>query len=166
MNWKTGVLLTFFLFLCLVMSPAKVSAQEVVPTPSDDEVNAVAHDLYCPVCDNVPLDVCGTQACDQWRNMIRQELASGKTAQEIQQNFAAQYGEQVLAEPSRTGINRLFYILPAAFVIGSILYAGWVYIPRKSNMVVKPEPQMGNHEEIDQMEEALRDYQMKSSHRQ
>ncbi|MFN3309334.1 MAG: hypothetical protein ACK44E_09010, partial [Anaerolineales bacterium] len=32
---------------------------------SDDEVNAIAKYLYCPVCENVPLDVCGTQACEQ-----------------------------------------------------------------------------------------------------
>ena len=30
---------------------------------TDDEVNEVARDLYCPVCENTPLDVCPTQAC-------------------------------------------------------------------------------------------------------
>ena len=52
-------------------SPAK--AQE--PTPSANEVNAVAKQLYCPVCENVPLDVCPTQACAQWRATIREKLS-------------------------------------------------------------------------------------------
>jgi cytochrome c-type biogenesis protein CcmH/NrfF len=28
--------------------------------PTDDEVNAIASQLYCPVCENIPLDACGT----------------------------------------------------------------------------------------------------------
>jgi cytochrome c-type biogenesis protein CcmH/NrfF len=54
------------------------SAQDTEPTgPTDDEVNAIAKQLYCPVCENIPLDVCPTQACAQWRDLIREKLARG-----------------------------------------------------------------------------------------
>ena len=47
-------------------------AQDQEPNvPSDDEVNAIARKMYCPVCENVPLDVCPTQACMEWRELIR-----------------------------------------------------------------------------------------------
>ena len=86
-------------------------------TPTDDEVNAIAKQLYCPVCENTPLDVCPTEACRQWRELIRQQLAEGKTEQEIKDYFVANYGARVLSEPPRTGFNWLVYIIPPVLIL-------------------------------------------------
>jgi len=94
-----------------------VLAQQPVPTPSDDQVNQIAHQLYCPVCENMPLDVCPTDACRQWRDLIRQQLAQGWTEDQIKQYFVQQYGARVLAEPPETGINWLIYILPPLIIL-------------------------------------------------
>jgi cytochrome c-type biogenesis protein CcmH len=99
-----------------------VVAQDPQPTPSDNEVNRVAKQLFCPVCENIPLDVCPTQACSEWRELIREKLAEGWTDEQIRQYFAAQYGDRVLAEPPRQGLNWLVYLLPPVFfVIGAII---------------------------------------------
>jgi cytochrome c-type biogenesis protein CcmH len=87
------------------------------PTPTDDEVNRIAHQLYCPVCENTPLDVCPTEACRQWRELIRQKLSDGWTEEQIKQYFVEQYGARVLAEPPRTGLNWLVYILPPLIIL-------------------------------------------------
>src|SRR5258708_19695441 len=84
------------------------------PTPSDDQVNHIAHQLYCPVCENTPLDVCPTEACRQWRDLIRQQLAQGWSEDQIKQYFVQQYGVRVLAEPPQAGFNSLIYLLPPA----------------------------------------------------
>ncbi len=90
------------------------------PTPSDDEVNEIASQLFCPVCENVPLDVCDTEACRQWRSLIRQMLAEGKTKDEIMQYFSTTYGIRVLSEPPLAGFNWLVYIVPpVAFLLGA-----------------------------------------------
>jgi len=100
------------------------SAAAQTPVPSDDEVNAIAKGLYCPVCENVPLDVCPTQACEQWRETIRQKLALGWSADQIRQYFVDQYGMRVLASPPPVGLNWLIYILPpAALVAGGYVVA-------------------------------------------
>jgi cytochrome c-type biogenesis protein CcmH len=88
------------------------------PTPSDNDVNRVAKQLYCPVCENIPLDVCPTTACGEWRELIRQKLASGWSDQQIKDYFALQYGDRVLAEPPRRGLNWLVYFLPPIFFLG------------------------------------------------
>jgi cytochrome c-type biogenesis protein CcmH len=93
----------------------QVSAQ--TPVPSDDAVNAVARQLFCPVCENTPLDVCPTQACAQWRELIRAKLGEGWTADQIKQYFAAQYGARVLSEPPRQGLNWLIYIIPPVLML-------------------------------------------------
>ena len=109
-----------FLLLMLLLaglSTTSVSAQG--PTPTDDEVNRIAKQLYCPVCESTPLDVCPTEACRQWRDLIRSMLAEGKSEEEIKQYFVAQYGARVLAEPP----NRLVtYLVPAVVILlGALL---------------------------------------------
>jgi cytochrome c-type biogenesis protein CcmH len=96
-----------------------VSAQE--PTPSDDEVNSIAKELYCPVCENIPLDVCPTAACEQWRGLIREKLTAGWSEQQIKDFFVLQYGDRVLAEPPLRGLNWLVYILPPLILLGGVL---------------------------------------------
>ena len=88
-------------------------------TPTDDEVNKIAKQLYCPVCESTPLDVCPTEACRQWRDLIREMLTQGKSETEIKQYFVEHYGPQVLNEPP----NRLVtYIVPiAAFLLGAFM---------------------------------------------
>jgi cytochrome c-type biogenesis protein CcmH len=98
----------------------RTSAQESNPqAPTDDDVNAVAKGLYCPVCENIPLDVCPTQACAQWRALIREKLELGWSEDQIKDYFVAQYGDRVLASPPARGLNWLVYIIPpVAIVIG------------------------------------------------
>jgi len=133
------------------------------PTPSDDEVNAIARNMYCPVCENIPLDVCGTQACIQWRQQIKDLLEEGWTEQQIYDYFEELYGERVLAEPPRRGLNWLIYILPpAAFVAGAIvLYRGfrnWQK-PIEEMEDAAVESEAGKDEYVSRLEEELKNRQ-------
>lgn len=89
-------------------------------TPTDDEVNAIAKDLFCPVCENTPLDVCPTDACKEWREEIRSMLADGKSEAEIKQHFVDYYGARVLSEPPRTGFNWLVYVVPPIVIVAGV----------------------------------------------
>jgi cytochrome c-type biogenesis protein CcmH len=100
---------------------ASRSAEAQSPTPTDDEVNRIARQLYCPVCENTPLDVCPTEACRQWRDLIRQQLSEGWSESRIQDYFVEQYGARVLAEPPRTGLNWLIYLLPPAIILTGVV---------------------------------------------
>ncbi len=114
---KRAALLTGLLLVLLsVLSVAPAFAQEGEPT--DDQVNAIAKQLYCPVCENIPLDVCPTQACVQWRETIRQMLTEGRTEEEIRQHFVEQYGARVLATPPASGLNWLVYVIPPLAFFG------------------------------------------------
>ena len=108
-----GILLLNIIFFLFPLD--SVEAQE--PTPSDDEVNAIAKQLYCPVCENIPLDVCPTQACEQWRGTIREKLALGWDEAQIKEYFVAQYGDRVLATPPARGLNWLVYVLPPVVIL-------------------------------------------------
>lgn len=121
-----------FTLLLSVLFTGIALAQDNTP-PTDDEVNAVAHKLYCPVCESTPLDVCPTDACKDWRELIRTMLADGKTEDEILQHFVDQYGDRVLAQPPLTGLNWLIYLLPPAIIL-----AGAVVLFRSLKEWTKP----------------------------
>lgn len=118
-----SIILVLIASIWLASAVTPVLAQQ--PTPSDNDVNKVAKQLYCPVCENIPLDVCPTQACAEWRELIRQKLAAGWTDQQIRDYFAVQYGDRVLSEPPRRGLNWLVYFLPPLFFLGgaAIVYS-------------------------------------------
>jgi cytochrome c-type biogenesis protein CcmH len=127
--------------LAAVAPPAAVVAQAEQPT--DDEVNAIAKGLYCPVCENVPLDVCPTLACKQWRDTIREKLALGWDQAQIEQYFVEQYGDRVLAAPPARGLNWAVYLIPpAVFLLGGAVLVGamraWRRPPAESRVGQDP----------------------------
>ncbi len=145
----TGVLASL-----LLAGVGTVQAQDEQPT--DDQVNAVAKGLYCPVCENVPLDVCPTSACKQWRDTIRDQLAQGWTQGQIEQFFVDQYGDRVLGTPPATGLNWLVYLLPPlVFVAGAMILAG-VFRGWRKPLVSTIESASPDDPYLERVEEELR----------
>jgi cytochrome c-type biogenesis protein CcmH len=102
-----------------------VAAQETTPAPNtapqvtQDQVNAVARRMFCPICENEPLDVCQTETCQQWRNEIAQQLAAGRTPDQIIDDFVARFGERVSATPRDPFLRAFSLYTP--FVFGAII---------------------------------------------
>jgi cytochrome c-type biogenesis protein CcmH len=138
------VILASFYAVTLVYAQAGTNGY-----PTDDDVNRVAKKLYCPVCPNTPLDVCETQACQDWRAQIHDQLASGMTEQQVIDYFVAQYGERVLAEPQRKGFTSLVWLFPVIAALLGLwityeILKGWrakkqVAAPVAENPQVSPE---------------------------
>lgn len=135
---QTSVRRLFFLFLLIVFLSGARSSGAVLAqsqTPSDDEVNRIASQLYCPICDNVSLDVCPLEACQTWRDLIRQQLAEGWTDREIKDYFVAQYGDRVLGAPPPRGLNWMLYLAPPGVIL-----LGFVILLSKMRRSPKTEP--------------------------
>jgi cytochrome c-type biogenesis protein CcmH len=120
MNRRKHILSFIFVILLGQVAFRAASAQQPQTTPSDNQVNAIARQLYCPVCENTPLDVCPTTACAQWRELIRQKLADGWSDQAIKDYFVNQYGARVLGTPPPKGLNLLVYIIPPIAILAGI----------------------------------------------
>jgi cytochrome c-type biogenesis protein CcmH len=114
--------ITLFIIILAGASANAVLAQDGFPT--DDDVNKVAKQLYCPVCESTPLDVCPTEACRQWREVIRTMLADGKSEAEIKQYFATQYGVRVLNVPPNPWVT---YFVPGVVILlgAALLFRGF-----------------------------------------
>ena len=119
---KFNLVMLVLIVVALFLSVGTVAAQDGGPESiSDDEVNAIAKQLFCPVCESTPLDVCETQACKQWRELIRLKLSEGWTEAEIKQYFVDNYGARVLDEPPMEGFHALAYVVPPIIILIGIV---------------------------------------------
>lgn len=127
---------------------------------TDDQVNAIAKQMFCPVCENTPLDVCPTQACAQWRELIRQKLADGWSEQQIMDYFVEQYGARVLSAPPARGFNWLAYLIPPIAILAGLFILvrslrSWKQ-PAASAETLPPQPPAAQDEYARRLEEELR----------
>jgi cytochrome c-type biogenesis protein CcmH len=111
-----------FLLLCALSLASVAYAQDPVQEVTDDDVNRVARDLYCPICENTPLDVCETQACEDWRQLIREKLAAGQSEEQIVEYFADIYGERARAMPTTRGFSLNVYIAVGVAIVVAAIY--------------------------------------------
>ena len=149
-----------FALVLLSFGPITVFGQDKKPV-SDDDVNAVASQLYCPICENVPLDVCPSQACADWRELIRGYLEQGWTADQIKDYFAAQYGWNVLNVPPPAGINWFIYIGPPLILLAGIITVVMLVKFGKKMMAANPGVELKSNEKykelLNQVEKDLRE---------
>ena len=146
----------------LLMIPASAQDQPELPRPvSDDEVNAIAKQMYCPICENTPLDVCPTQACAEWRELIREKLEEGWDERQINAYFVQRFGDRVMAVPPAQGINWLVYLVPPIAILAGLVlvfrsFRSWGGPNLRASQIDPGESDPKVHPYMEQMEEELR----------
>ena len=95
----------------VLLSVAAVWAQQDGGV-TDNDVIRVAERMYCPVCENIPLDDCETIACVEWKEEIRAQLAAGRSDQAVIDSFVARFGDNVVGVPQDPVLRALTVIMP------------------------------------------------------
>src|SRR5512137_374320 len=109
--------------LAVVAVLTLLAAPALAQTPTPDEIDVIARELWCPLCNGVRLDNCELQACIQMREVIAQKLAAGESKEQIKAYFAQQYGDVVLGEPAKQGFNLVVWIFP---ILAVVVGLGWL----------------------------------------
>jgi cytochrome c-type biogenesis protein CcmH len=112
--------------LLLLALPALAQGQTI----TDDQVDEVAEDMYCPVCENEPLDDCRTPTCMQWKEEIREQLGQGLTQQQIIDDFVVRYGQHVVGVPQDPVLRTLSFAAPilglfVVLAVGALTFLRW-----------------------------------------
>lgn len=88
----------------------------------DQRVLDVASQLKCLVCQDESVADSPALLSQQMRALIRQQVQSGMSDQQIIQYFRARYGDRILWSPPRQGFTLLAWIVPpAALLLGLVL---------------------------------------------
>ncbi len=94
----------------------------------DAETAAIAKQLKCPVCQNIPVAYSQSQLAAEMREVIRDKVVQGESEKAIIQYFVDRYGEDVLLEPRREGFSLLLWVssigvlLFGAAIVGVVLW--------------------------------------------
>ena len=105
---------------------AVTSVQVGAPRDSvlDARVRAVSSELRCPVCQGESIEDSPAALAQEMRAIVREQLAAGRTPDEVKAYFVDKYGEWILLRPRARGWNLLVYVLPlAALLIGVAVIA-------------------------------------------
>lgn len=93
----------------------------------DPEARAynLAVSLKCPICAGESLAGSQTDLAKDLRTRIDEEIAAGRTDEEIVDAFVAAYGEQILLDPPSTGWGVVLWAAPlGVLVVGLIAIVG------------------------------------------
>lgn len=101
--------------LVAAISPAPASA-----APPRASLTQIENDVMCVAC-HESLAVAQSPEAFSERAYIRQLIAQGLTASQIEKQLVAQYGTAVLGKPPAHGFSILIYVLPPLLVAIGIL---------------------------------------------
>lgn len=87
----------------------------------DQRVHDVASQLKCLVCQGESVADSPATLSQQMRALIRQQLQSGKSEQEVIQYFVSRYGDRILWSPPWQGFTLLAWFVPIGLLLAGVL---------------------------------------------
>lgn len=115
-------------------------------TAQEAQAQAIGRTIRCPVCQGLPITESPSDLSRQMLRELREQVGAGQNADQITTYFAARYGDTVLLDPPRRGVNLLLWLGPlAALLLGGWWLAGSVKgrgrgdVPPEPDETVKPD---------------------------
>lgn len=93
-------------------------ADTVDETDIDIKTREIAKTLRCTVCQTENIWESGAPLAKQMRDLVRERVAQGQSAEEIRTYFLSRYGDYILMEPPKQGINWLIWTIPFILLLG------------------------------------------------
>lgn len=96
----------------------------------EDQTRAIASELRCVVCQNLSVADSPSDTAQEMRAIIRDQVAAGKTPQQVKDYFVSKYGEWVLLAPTTKGFSLFAWVLPfivliAGLAVGVLFLRSW-----------------------------------------
>jgi cytochrome c-type biogenesis protein CcmH len=104
----------------------------------ETRTSAVASQLRCPVCQGLSIQDSPSDLAQSMRSVVRDQLAAGRTPDQVKAYFVSKYGEWILLAPKPRGFNLVAYAIPLLVVVGggaAIVFAvrRWTTTPEASS---------------------------------
>ena len=87
----------------------------------DQRTQEVAEQLKCPVCQGESVADSPALLAGQMRQVIREQLQSGKSEQQVVQYFVNRYGDQIAWSPPWQGFALLAWLVPIVLLLGGAI---------------------------------------------
>ncbi len=108
-----------------LLAPSGLRAADAVPTEMDPVKAAravkLAEKLRCLVCQNQSIADSNAELANDLRSQIREQIAAGKSDDEIVSYMVNRYGDFVLYQPPFKATTLLLWAGPALLLVGGAL---------------------------------------------
>lgn len=122
--------MTRALALALLLMTAGVAAAQVAPPPSavgetfsnpalESRARHLQRQLRCLVCQGESIDESNSTFAADLRRLVREQIAAGKSDQEVQDFLLARYGDFILLKPPLRPYTWLLWLAPFLVLVGA-----------------------------------------------
>ncbi len=94
-------------------------------TNVDEAADRLFNHVMSPYCPGKLLATCGSSQADTLRQEIRQDLAAGKPADEIEAGLYYRFGDSIRSEPKTSGVGLVAWVFPAVLLLAT---GGWLVL--------------------------------------
>jgi cytochrome c-type biogenesis protein CcmH/NrfF len=98
------------------LAAAPAQAKQPAPEPQTT-LPDVADEVMCLVCGVLLDEAPDSPQAQQEVAFIRKRIAAGETKDQIKDDLVAEYGDNVLAEPSTSGFDLMAWVIPAGAIL-------------------------------------------------
>lgn len=117
-----------YALMALVLVAALVAgARSSGPTNPLDRALAIEQSIKCPTCRGQSVAESDAAASKAIRTEVAKRISEGQSDAQIRDYFAAQYGEDILLRPAKTGLAGLVWVLPVTAVVLGVAGLGFAF---------------------------------------
>ena len=114
---RLGAALAAWTLLCA----AAADPAERLPDPGQEaRARALFQDVRCLVCQSESIDESEAPLAHDLRQLIRSQVAAGKSDAEIQAFLVSKYGDFILLKPRFNAMTAIIWVVPFAIVAGGV----------------------------------------------
>jgi len=134
---KSAIALVVVLLSALAMparaQPPHNTAVETFSNPAlETRARNLQRQLRCLVCQGESIDESNSDFSADIRHLVRQQIAAGKSDQQIQDFLVARYGDFILMKPPVEPDTWLLWLAPF-FVLGTAGGVAWVTVKKAAS---------------------------------
>ena len=120
----TRLLLLLVLLLAPVAARAVSDPAELLPNPAQEaRAEAIGSQLRCLVCQNESIEDSGAGLARDLRQVVRAQVASGKSNRQVIAWMVERYGSFIRLRPPLTGLTFLLWAMPVLALATGLLAA-------------------------------------------
>jgi cytochrome c-type biogenesis protein CcmH len=141
--FRLSLLISILSVLCAGFAFAELRNED----PIEPRVKSIAQQLRCPVCQGETIYDSHSTVANQLKDLIREQITTGKSDDDIRTFFVARYGDFILMEPQKRGANLIIWAFPViALLLGSL--ALFQLLRRRRANVVPTSAPVANTEDL------------------
>lgn len=124
------------LTLALLMAQGQAADTQLADPALEDRARALMKEVRCVVCQSQSIDESDAGIAVDLRRLIREDIAAGKSDDEIRQFLVDRYGDFILFTPPFKAETLILWVGPFVMLLGGLAYVIWFL--RRRQVAIQP----------------------------